>query len=106
MLPLLAVEKRIGPTVLIGGGVFLLDMPMAEQSFNYLPRITQPILMLSGRWDIDVGPDAQEALLRMLGTPPDQKQRILFDVGHGWLPQNQFVRATLDWYDKYLGPTH
>jgi hypothetical protein len=29
----------------------------------------------------------------------------LFEAGHGALPHNQLVRATLDWYDKYLGPT-
>jgi dienelactone hydrolase len=106
MMPLLAVEPRIDAAVLIGGGVFLLGLPPAEEAFNYLPRIKQPVLMLSGRWDIDVRPDAQEAMLRLLGTPPDRKQRILFDTGHGWLPQNQFVHATLDWYDRYLGPTH
>ena len=31
---------------------------------------------------------------------------MLFEAGHGSLPHNQLVRATLDWYDKYLGPTH
>jgi dienelactone hydrolase/type II secretory pathway pseudopilin PulG len=105
MMPLLAVEPRIGAAVLIGGGVFPLNLPPSEEPFNYLPRTRQPVLMLSGRWDIDVSPDAQEAMFRMLGTPPDRKERILFDTGHGWLPQNQFVGATLDWYDKYLGPT-
>jgi dienelactone hydrolase len=105
MMPLLAVEKRLRAAVLIGGGVFLLPVGPTEQPYNFLPRVTQPILMLSGRWDIDVDMPAQEAALRLLGTPADRKQRILFDAGHGWLPQNQFDRATLDWYDKYLGPT-
>ena len=106
MLPLLAAEKRIGPTVLIGGGIFLLDVPPAEEPFNYLPHITQPILMLSGRWDIDVNTASQEAMLSLLGTPADRKKRILYDAGHGWLPQNQFVQASLDWYDEHLGSTH
>jgi TolB-like protein/formylglycine-generating enzyme required for sulfatase activity/dienelactone hydrolase len=106
MMPLLAVEPRVGASVLIGGGIFFLPgLPAAEQPFNALPRITQPILMLSGRWDIDVNTESQEAMFRLLGTPADRKQRIVFDAGHGWLPQNQFVRATLDWYDDYLGPT-
>jgi len=105
MMPLLALEQRVGAAVLIGGGVFLLDLPPAEQPYNYLPRVRQPVLMLSGRWDIDVDVDAQEAMLRMLGTPADLKQRIVFDAGHGYLPHNQFVRATLDWYDRHLGST-
>lgn len=75
------------------------------QVIFYLPRVTQPVLMLSGRWDINVNQESQATMLRLLGTPPDRKQRILFDAGHGWLPQQQFVRATLDWYDRYPGPT-
>ncbi len=104
MMALLAVEPRLGPAVLIGGGVYLLPgLPVTEQPFNYYPHVRQPVLMLSGRWDIDVRPVAQEAMLRLLGSPEDQKKRVVFDVGHGWVPQNQFVRETLDWYDRYLG---
>jgi len=101
---LLGVEKRIRAAVLMAGGVFILPMPRTEQPFNYLPHATQPVLMLNGRWDIDVDLDAQDAMLRMLGTPADRKQRILYDAGHGALPHNQVVRASLDWYDRYLGP--
>ena len=102
-MPLLAVEKRLGPAVLIGGGVYVLGGPPAEEAYNFLPRVQQPVLMLSGRWDIDVNVAAQEAMLNLLGTPADRKQRIVYDAGHGWLPQNQFVRESLNWYDKYLG---
>ncbi|HEX8909439.1 MAG TPA: SUMF1/EgtB/PvdO family nonheme iron enzyme, partial [Anaeromyxobacteraceae bacterium] len=105
MMSLLAVEPRLGPAVLIGGGVFFLPgLPVTEQPFNYYPRVRQPVLMLSGRWDIDVAPAAQEAMLRLLGSPEEQKKRVVFDVGHGWVPQNQFVREALEWYDRYLGP--
>jgi len=105
MVSLLAVEPRLGPAVLIGGGVFFLPgLPVAEQPFNYYPHVRQPVLMLSGRWDIDVGPAAQEAMLRLLGSPEEQKRRVVSDVGHGWVPQNQFVREALEWFDRYLGP--
>jgi pimeloyl-ACP methyl ester carboxylesterase len=104
MMPLLAVEKRFDAAVLSGGGIFPVDLPAAEQPYNYLPRITQPVLMLNGRWDIDVNLDAQQRQFELLGTPADRKTHVLFEAGHGTLPHNQLVRATLDWYDKYLGP--
>jgi pimeloyl-ACP methyl ester carboxylesterase len=105
MMPLLAVENRIRAAALAGGGIFLLDLPSAEQPYNYLPRVTQPVLMLNGRWDIDVNLESQQRQLELLGTPPDQKKHVLFEAGHGALPHNQLVRATLDWYDTWLGPT-
>ena len=105
MTPVLAVEPRFRAVVLDGGGVFLFDIPETEQFYNYLPRITQPVLMLNGRWDIDVSLEAQQRFLELLGTPADQKSHIVFEAGHGALPHNKLVRATLDWYDKYLGPT-
>jgi eukaryotic-like serine/threonine-protein kinase len=104
-IPMLAVEKRFRAAVLDGGGIYLIDGPPAEQFYNYLPRITQPVLMLNGRWDIDVPLETQKRFLELLGTPADQKKHVLFDAGHGQLPHNQLVRATLDWYDTYLGPT-
>ncbi len=106
MVPVLAVEKRFRSAVLDGGGIYLLDIPAAEQFFNYLPRINQPVLMLNGRWDIDVPLETQRRFFELLGTPPEDKRHVLFEAGHGALPHNQLVRATLDWYDKYLGPTH
>ena len=106
MMPVAAVEHRFRGLVLDGGGVYVLDdLPAAEQFYNYLPRVTQPVLMLNGRWDIDVPLEAQRRFYELLGTPADQKKHVLFEAGHGQLPQNQLVRATLDWYDKYLGPT-
>ena len=105
MVPVLAVEKRFRAAVLDGGGIYLLDIPAAEQFYNYLPRIIQPVLMLNGRWDIDVPLETQQRFFELLGTPPDDKQHVLFEAGHGTLPHNQLVRATLDWYDRYLGPT-
>ena len=103
--PVLAVEKRFRAAVLDGAGIYLWDMPAAEQYYNYVPRITQPVLMLNGRWDIDVPLETQQHYFALLGTAPGDKKHLLFDAGHGQLPHNQLVRASLDWYDRYLGPT-
>jgi hypothetical protein len=105
LTPVLAVEKRFRAVILDGGGIFLFDVPSGEQFYNYLPRIAQPVLMLNGRWDIDVPLETQLRFLELIGTPPDQKKHVLFDAGHGALPHNQLVRASLEWYDTYLGPT-
>jgi TolB-like protein len=103
MLPLLAVEKRIGAAVLYSGGTGPRgDLPETEQEYNYLPRITQPVLMLNGRYDIDAAPDAQQALFELLGSPKDQKKRVLFEAGHGNLPRFQVEKETLDWFERHL----
>jgi TolB-like protein/dienelactone hydrolase len=102
--PLLAVEPRMRAAVLHSGGIFLLDVPTAEEFYNYLPRITQPVLMLNGRWDIDVPLETQRRFFELLGTPAERKKHVLFEAGHGMLPHNQVVRASLEWYETYLGP--
>lgn len=104
MLPLLAVEKRIGAAVLYSGGSGLRsDLPASEQTYNYLPRITQPVLMLNGRWDIDSPPDSQQRLFELLGSPADLKKQVLFEAGHGNLPRFQVEKETLDWFGRHLG---
>ncbi|MCJ7452118.1 MAG: protein kinase [Steroidobacteraceae bacterium] len=103
MLPLLAVEKRIGAAVLYSGGSGLRSgLPASEQTYNYVPRVTQPVLMLNGRWDIDSPPDAQQRLFELLGSPADQKTRVLFEAGHGNLPRFQVEKEALDWFERHL----
>ena len=103
MLPLLAVEKRIGAAVLYSGGSGVRgDLPPSEQPYNYVPRVTQPVLMLNGRWDIDSTPDAQQRLFDMLGSPADQKRRVLFEAGHGNLPRFQVEMESLRWFALHL----
>ena len=38
-----------------------------------------------------------------LGTDPDHKKLIIYPEADHWSPQNDLVRETLDWYDRYLG---
>jgi dienelactone hydrolase len=104
MLPLLAVEKRIGAAVLYSGGVGLRpDLPASEQTHNYLPRIIQPVLMLNGRWDIDATPAAQQRLFELLGSPTDEKKHLQFEAGHGNLPRFQVEKEAVDWFEHHLG---
>ena len=104
MVPLLAVEKRIGAAVLYSGGTSLRrGLPDSEQQHNYLPRVTQPVLMLNGRWDIDSPPESQQRQFELLGAPADRKKHVVFEAGHGNLPRFQVEKEALDWFDRYLG---
>jgi serine/threonine protein kinase len=105
-VPLMAVEKRIGAAVLYGGGVANIPattLPLSEQPFNYYPRVTQPVLMLNGRWDTLFPLPSQQRMLELLGAPEDSKKHVLFEAGHGNMPRFQVEQATLDWFDQYLG---
>jgi hypothetical protein len=102
MLPLLAVEKRIAAAVLYSGGVGPNGLPGSEQPHNYFPRVTQPVVMLNGRWDIDRPPEAQQRMLELLGSPADRKKHVLFEAGHGNLPRFQVEKEALEWFERHL----
>lgn len=99
-----AVEKRIKAIVLnVGGMVMNKSLPVADQ-LNYLPRVTQPILMLNGKHDMFFPVEtSQKPMFEMLGTPAADKKRIVYEAGH-LVPRIDFTKETLAWFDKYLGP--
>ena len=103
-----AVESRLRTAILLSGGLaFGTARPVADQ-INYVPRITIPTLMLNGEYDATAPVDsAQRSLYRLLGTPPSDKQHVVYErAGHFPLPRNQTIREMLDWLDKYLGPVN
>ena len=103
MLPLLAVEKRIGAAVLYSGGAGPGGiLPASEQAYNYLPRVTQPVLMLNGRYDIDSTPAAQQALSELLGSPASRKTRSLFESRPRQPAAVPGREETLEWFDRHL----
>jgi len=102
---LLAVEKRLGAAVLYSGGIDLFGaLPLGEQPFNYFPRVTQPVLMLNGKFDTVFPAASQQRMFDLLGAPPDRKKRVVFEGGHIILPRFQVQQLSLDWFDEYLGP--
>ena len=98
-----ALEKRIKAVVLnVGGMVMNKSLPEADQ-INYLPRVTQPVLMLNGRHDLFFPVEtSQKPMYDFLGTPKEDKKRIVYEAGH-LVPRMDFVKETLQWFDKYLG---
>ena len=104
---MVALEDRIRVTVIIVGGLLMQDtQPMADP-FHFLPRATQPTLMINARWDSFYPLETSgRPLFDNLGTPEDQKRLVIIDANHGVLSyaRDRVVGETLDWLDEYLGP--
>ena len=104
MLP--ALEKRLKVVVLSSGGFYTLGTyPPEANPFNFVPHVTQPVLMMNGRYDTSFPYDScQRPLFEHLGTPPKEKKHVIYETGHNVFSDREAVRECLDWLDKYLGP--
>ncbi len=98
-----AVESRLKASVLVAGGLVGLERPEVNP-VNYAPRVKIPTLMLNGRYDT-LGPPqiSQKPMFELLGTPAADKQWKLYDTDH-IPPRNEYIKETLAWFDRYLGP--
>lgn len=96
-----AVEERLKASILLGGGLGGRGRPEAYK-LNYVTRVKTPTLMLNGKYDagLDIG---IKPMFDLLGTPVEHKQLKLYETDH-IPPRNEFIKETLAWLDKYLGP--
>jgi eukaryotic-like serine/threonine-protein kinase len=100
-----AVEKRIKVVVLNVGGMDMSEALPEVDQLNYLPRVTQPVLMLNGQYDMFFPIESsQKPMFRLLGTPASEKKMLVYPSGH-LVPATEFIKETLAWLDTYLGPT-
>ena len=98
-----AVEDRIVGSVLIAGGLFGLGRPEVYDC-NYVGRVRIPTLMLNGKYDAILPPElSQRPMFELLGTPAEHKKYLLYETDH-IPPRIEFIKETLAWLDKYLGP--
>jgi pimeloyl-ACP methyl ester carboxylesterase len=101
---LLAEETRIRAAVLSAGGLSPGDKPPEIDEVNFAPRVRIPVLMLNGRFDfVHPAETDQVPMFHLLGSPAKEKRYVQFDAGHVLLQQQQ-IKETLNWFDKYLGP--
>jgi serine/threonine protein kinase/cephalosporin-C deacetylase-like acetyl esterase len=103
---ILAVEERLKVSVLLAGGFgYQGGMPRQEvNQINYVTRVKIPTLMLNGRYDSFFPPEtAQKPRFDLLGTAAEHKQWKLYETDH-IPPVNEFIKETLAWLDRYLGP--
>jgi dienelactone hydrolase len=98
-----AVEHRIGASVLIAGGLIGLGRPEVYDC-NYVGRVMVPTLMLNGKYDAIMPPElSQRPMFELLGTRAEHKKYLLYETDH-IPPRIEFIKETLAWLDKYLGP--
>ena len=98
-----AVENRIGASVIIAGGLTGVGRPEVNDC-NYAERVKVPTLMMNGKYDAGFIPDlSQRPLYELLGTPDSDKKYLLYETDH-IPPRIEYIRETLAWLDKYLGP--
>ena len=104
-LILVSQEPRIRAVVFSMGGLSPERKPPEIDEINFVSRIRIPALMLNGRDDLfNPAETDQVPMFRLLGTAPRDKRYVLFDAGHVLLQQND-MKETLEWFDKYLDPT-
>jgi formylglycine-generating enzyme required for sulfatase activity len=98
-----AVEDRLGASVLLAGGLLGMGRPEAND-LSYVNRVRTPTLMLNGKYDVIYPPQtSSKPMFDLLGTPPENKRLILYETDH-IPPRVEYIKETLAWLDKYLGP--
>ena len=99
-----AVEPRIRANILYVAGLeFQHALPEVDQ-INYVTRVKQPTLMLSGELDFFFPAEtSQRPMFELLGAPPEHKKRLVFPGGHS-VPRTEAIRESLAWLDRYMGP--
>jgi dienelactone hydrolase len=100
----LVVEPRFKAAVLNVAGLTMERSRPEVDPFNYLPRVTQPVLMLNGKYDFFFPVEtAQRPFFDNLGTAADSKKWTVYEGGHD-VPRTELIAETLRWLDRYLGP--
>jgi dienelactone hydrolase len=99
-----AVEERICTSVLVAGrlGNPSVRTRPETSTINFVTRIKIPTLMLNGIYDIYID-ETIKPMYDLLGTPPEHKRLILYETDH-IPPRAEYIKETLNWLDRYMGP--
>jgi len=102
---ILTVEERLKVNVLLAGGFGIMGQGRPEvNQINYITRVKTPTLMLNGKYDSFFPPEtSSRPMFDLLGTPAKDKAQKFYETDH-IPPVNEFIKETLAWFDKYLGP--
>ncbi len=100
---MLVLESRFKVAILTVAGLrFQRSRPEADP-FNFLPRVTIPLLMLNGRHDFYFPYEtSQKPFFEFLGTRATHKKWLVYDGSHT-VPRTELAKESLNWLDRYLG---
>jgi hypothetical protein len=85
---MLATEQRIRVAVLLAGAMRPVGALPEADPVNFLPRVTIPLLHVTGKYDSGYPVDlAQKPFFDLLGTSPKDKRHIILPVGSGGTKQ-------------------
>jgi predicted esterase len=101
---MLSTEPRLKLAVLGLPGLSPLPTQPEVDAFNFVGRASQPVLMLSGEYDM-IHPLETTArpLFALWNAPADRKKHVVARGGHQ-VPYYVMVQETLAWLDRFLGP--
>jgi serine/threonine protein kinase/dienelactone hydrolase len=99
-----ALDDRYKTAISAVGG--MVDYPMRPEidTLNFTPRVTMPVLMLNGRYDMAVMLETSaRPMHELLGTPKEHKKLVIYDADH-FLRRKDLISEIRPWLDTYLGP--
>jgi hypothetical protein len=99
------VDQRFKASVLLSAGLSPWIPRPEMDAVHYLPRNHVPTLLIGGHDDYVVPVETnQKPLLRLLGTPPQDKRHVILDCGHTPSNFQDVIKEIVPWLDRYLGP--
>lgn len=101
---MLSIEPRLKVAVLGIPGLSLLPTQPEVDAFNFVRRTSQPVLMLSGEYDM-IHPLETSArpMFELWNAPDDRKRHGVVPDGHE-IPYYLLAQEILAWLDRFLGP--
>ena len=99
---LLAIDDRVKAAILDVAGLSFQETYKEIEAYHYTSRITCPVLMLNGKYDVYFPLEtSQKPMFHLLATDDDEKKHYVYPSGH-YVPKKEIIKEHLHWLDIYL----